>query len=224
MSQEELYLTGTDGAEFIFRLGGVQNIYSTLRDVEQTVIKGIVTWFEQLKEYGHYNEIVDVRGAWSIEKTQPHEVIVECTAYKPISEGLGRNAMPVFWTETGLNGEEQTREYRMIGGQYKLNTSIRCRSTKRDSVMYLADAVIQGLNADIRTYLNKEEITIPANPSQLSDKPQRETIGTTTTVSYWFLNIMLNDVLVNWKSIVEIDGNIIKDYSMFIMKEDPLIE
>lgn len=224
MAQEELHLTGTDGAEVIFRLGSVQNIYSSLRDVEQTVIKSIVIWFEQLKEYGHYNETVDVRGAWSIEKTQPHEVIVECTAYKPISEGLGRNAMPVFWTETGLNGEEQTREYKMIGGQYKLNTSIKCRSTKRDSVMYLADAVLQGLNADIRTYLSQEEIAIPANPSQISDKPQREVIGTATSVSYWVLSIMLNDVLVNWKSIVEIDGNIIKDYSLFINKEEPEIK
>ena len=218
-----LELSGADGAEVLLKLGGVQNIYTNLRETEQAFIKALVIYFEQLKEWGHYTETTDIRGAWSLEKTQPHEIIVECLAYKPQSEGFGRNAMPVFWTETGLNGEEQTREYRMVGGQYNINTVIKCRSTKRDSVMYLADAVIQGLNTNIRTYLNAEEITIPANPTHISDKPQRELIGTATTTAYWVLNIILNGVLVNWKSIVELDGNVIRDYSLYITKEEPEI-
>lgn len=202
---------GAQGAQQLLPLASTTNIYGNLKDAEISFIDTIKKYFESLKEYGFYEEEVDVRGIWSKEKPLPHQIIVECSALKSTTEGFGKNAMPVFYTPDSTS---DTYEYIMIGGRFEMNTTIKCRSTERSAVMHLADALITGLQGDIYETLKAEEITIPFNTIKYDDKPTKEVSD--KQISYWIISLTMPQVSMNWKSIREVDGELIKNFKFII--------
>ena len=204
-----MILTGQAGAKQIVELGGITNVYSSLRKVEELTVQGLVDYFQYLDVNDHYKEPTDIRGVWSIDKAQAHEITVECFGQTTVTEGFNQNEQIVEWTD-GTN----STEYRIIGGRFEFTIEVKCRSTQRSSVIYLADAVITGLNTNVNEWLKQNAVYIPAMAVRVSQKPVKVQI--TKDTQSWELSITVDKVGVEWRQIVELSGDILRNFGYFL--------
>lgn len=204
-----MILTGQAGAKFIAEYGSITNVYTSLRKCEELTVQGLIDYFNYLKEQGHYSETTDIRGVWSVDKAQSHEITVECFGQTSITEGFNQNSQDVEWTD-----ENGTKTYKFIGGRYEFTIEVKCRSLQRSSVMYLGDAVVTGLQTNVDNWLKQNSITIPANAIRVTQKPVRVQI--TKDLSTWEVTINAANVGVEWAQLLEINGEVLRDIGYYI--------
>lgn len=205
-----MILVGKVGAKQIAEFGSVQNVYTSLRKCEEVTVSGLAQYFDYLKQNGHYEEETDIRGVWSVDKAQVHEITVECFGQTSQTEGFAFNEQDIVWVEQ--DGSE--KEYKMIGGRYEFTIEVKCRSMQRSSVIYLADAVITGLQTNVRQWLSQNNIYIPAMAVKVAQKPIRVQI--TKDLATWEIAVNVANVSVEWRQIVETTGEILQNISYFI--------
>lgn len=211
MPNQDFILMGDEGLQFIVNFGSTTNIYSSIVKVEELFISGLSVYFQALKDSGLYTEDLDIAVVYNKDKANSHAIAVEATNTDILTEGFNHNTHPFFW-EDGTT----TREYKVIGGTYDFNVEIKCKSFSRGAVSKIADSVLLGLNSDIDRYLAERGLNIPANSVIISQRIQRVEI--TKDVAMWEIGIMIPNVLVSWKQVVEQDGDVLKDFNWYSTK------
>lgn len=207
----EFTLEGKEGLEYLVEMGGVGNIYSNLVSIESDILKLLKNYFQQLKLSGQYGEDVEMGSAWNKEKQRSHQLIVECSGKGLSNEGFHKNKS-LF---TLIDGTNQ-HDFEIRGGNHIIDCEISCFSLNRSAVAILADATITGLNLDLAKALGAININLQANSISISGKIQ--TVELVKGINTFKILIIVKGIVVGYKQVVELNGEILKNFNYYVEK------
>lgn len=216
---EALVLKGKEGLKYIIDNGTPSWLYTSMNDVEAHFILGLTQLFETAYKSGMYKggDIttgeegnVSFGAVYNKAKAKIHHMVVECFGQATITEGFRHNERDVF---IEVNGEE--KQFKSIGGQFRVNVEIKCISTTRKSVCALIDTVLVGLQmGDLDNYLAHVGINIPANSVSFNGRINRVPIVSDTAL--WEGIVFVDSIVLDWEQLLERNGEILKDYNYYL--------
>jgi len=205
--------TPSEQLEFIKNYASIDFIYSAIPKIEEQIILGLGQWFDVLKEEEYYDVIPVISAVYPKEKSASHQVIVECFSGNFQTDGLGGNKTTFIF-----NPDSTTyNEYIVKGATIKYNVEIKCKSTSRQSVSKLADAIVLGLDTEVKDFLSRLDINIMPNTISFANRINRIEIVKDT--SFWEIIISLSDIQTHFKQILTTEGEILKGIKYLISHE-----
>lgn len=202
-----------DQLQFIRDYATIDFVYSAVPKIEEQIIKGLGVWFNVLNEEGYYNTEPSISAVYPKDKAQAHQIIVECFSGAMQTEGLGRNKTTFIFQPDSTTYEE----YNVMNTTIKYSAEIKVKSTSRQSVSKLADAVILGLHTEVRDFLERIDINIMPNTITFANKINRVEIVKDT--SFWEIVISLSDIQTHFQQILTTEGEILKGIKHIISHE-----
>lgn len=199
-----------DQSQLIRDYASIDFVYSALPKIEEQIIIGLNQWFQVLKDEQYYNEVPEVTAIYPKEKAKYHAVIVECFSGSTQSEGIGDNKQLLIHQPDGTTYEE----YQIRSATLKYSADIKCRSTSRQSVSKLADAILLGLLTEVKDALRVIDITIKPNSITFSNRITRVELVKDTAV--WEIVIAIAELQTHWKQILTTEGEILKGIKYLI--------
>lgn len=205
--------TVDDQLQFIKDYSSIDFMYSAIPKIEEQIIKGLGVWFTALNEEEYYDVTPTISAVYPKDKAQSHQIIVECYSGALQTEGLGGNKTTFIYEPDSTSYEE----YQVINTTIKYSGEIKVKSTSRQSVSKLADAVILGLHTEVRNFLDRIDINIMPNTIIFGNKINRVEIVKDT--SFWEIVISLSDIQTHFKQILTTEGEILKGIKHLISHE-----
>lgn len=203
-------LTIQDSLQLIRDYSSIDFIYSALPKIEEQIILGLGKWFDVLKEEEYYSEHVDISVVYPKEKSKSHQIVVECFAGDFQFEGIGKNEQTMIFQPDSTTYEE----YKIKSGTLKYSSEIKCKSTSRQSVSKLADAILLGMQTEVKDFLYSIDINIMPNKIKLSNKITRTEIVKDT--AWWEILITIEEIQTHWQQILTTEGEILKGVKYLI--------
>lgn len=190
--------------QFIRDYASIDYIYSAIPKIEEQIILGLGKWFDVLHEEEYYDVTPELSAVYPKDKSYPHQITVECFASEFKAEGIGQNEQTMIYEPDSTTYDE----FRIRGGLLQYNAEVKIKSTSRQSVSKLADAVLLGLDTEVRDFLSSIDITIIPNSIKLPDGIKRVEI--TKDTSKWEITLIISNLQTHWKQILTTDGEILK--------------
>lgn len=198
-------LRGKEGRAYIQTHSKLNFFYKALTDVEDIIVDEIMSYFILLKSISQYTEDVDVKVAYNLEKQVQHGVVIELQSKKPLGDSLGGNKSELTYEDD----QGKQRDFLQYAGAWGFNLIVRCRSSKRDSVAVLTDALDLGLRTTIHKKLAHRDILLPLTGLTMEGIVPKKLFG---DVNLYETTLTFPGIIINWVFITEMSGEIITDF------------
>lgn len=210
-------LEGTTEVNLVKTHSKLHFIYSAMTALESYIVEELYLFFNMLEQEGHYEPTnKPILSAVYGKVTEPqHCILVEVGLQSTTTESISKDGRL-----NSIKVGDVYREFQEKTGLWNFQINFYVRSTTRSSVAILADALYIGLQTNLYNRLSTRNIHISFNKIRISTTiTPRKIAG---DVQVYELNFNIADVSVPWLLITEINGDIMKGFSLEAIEDLPL--